>query len=422
MNPQLSTLPYCTKSKAGPACRLSRRTSPMPGFAQHLRTQAARLVSRCLSVSALIRLALVFALALGMLPARAGGVPTHSLLALSGERGWTELHQRYNEVVDRLERAEGLQVVRYDTYSVSLAELGEQARHSDALAAGALAVVYPDIGEPYRSIFANIIEGIEDTVKIAVRHYPIAPNADPADLGAQLKRNGTKVVIALGRQGLKAASIVERDLPVVVGGVLTVPESDSRNVSAISLTPDPALLFERLKSMLPNVKRVLVVYDPQNNDWLIRFARDAARAQGLELVAYEARDLGTAARLYESAFAASDARRDAFWLPQDGTTVDELTILPIVLRESWNRNVPVFSSSFLHVKKGALFALYPNNLELGRALANSALAVMSGQSRRRGVQPLREVHTAVNLRTASHIGLNIGYQQQRSFDFIFPEP
>ena len=96
--------------------------------------------------------------------------------------------------------------------------------------------------------------------------------------------------------------------------------------------------------------------------------------------------------------------------------------MPLVLKESWNRGVPVFSSSFLHVKKGALFALYPNNLELGRNLAVSALSVLAGESRKRGVSPLREVHTAVNLRTASHIGLNIGYQQQRSFDFVFPEP
>jgi len=93
-----------------------------------------------------------------------------------------------------------------------------------------------------------------------------------------------------------------------------------------------------------------------------------------------------------------------------------------VLKESWNRNVPVFSSSFLHVKKGALFALYPNNIELGRSLANAALASVSGDSRWRGIFPLRDVHTAVNLRTASHIGLNLGYQQQRNFDFIFPEP
>jgi putative ABC transport system substrate-binding protein len=82
----------------------------------------------------------------------------------------------------------------------------------------------------------------------------------------------------------------------------------------------------------------------------------------------------------------------------------------------------VFSSSFLHVRKGAMFALYPNNLGLGRDLASSALATLAGESRKRGVSPLREVLTAVNLRTASHIGLNLDYQQQRSFDFVFPEP
>ncbi|RZI43832.1 hypothetical protein EGT07_06705 [Herbaspirillum sp. HC18] len=292
----------------------------------------------------------------------------------------------------------------------------------DAQVAGAVAVVYPDIGEPYRSVFARIIEGIEDGARIAVRNYPIPANQDPAELNAQLKRNGTRVVIALGRQGLRATAALDRDMPVVVGGVLAIPETENRSLMGISLTPDPALLFARLKNLMPGVRRVIVVYDPQHNEWLIKIAREAAKAHGLELAAYEARDLATAARAYESAFSSSDARRDAVWLPQDATTVDENAILPLVLKESWNRNVPVFSSSFLHVKKGALFALYPNNLELGRTLASSALSVMSGEARRRGVQPLREVQTAVNLRTASHIGLAIGYQQQRSFDFIFPEP
>lgn len=312
---------------------------------------------------------------------------------------------------------------RHDFSAISLAELNpDQAKRADGQVAGVVAVVYPDIGEPYRSVFAKIIEGIEDGTKLAVRNYPIGVNHDPAVLNAQLKRNGTKVVIALGRQGLKATNGIDRDIPVVVGGVLAVPEAETRSLTGVSLTPDPALLFARLKSLSPGIKRVLVVYNPQQNDWLIKIARDAAKAHGLELVAHEARDLGTAARMYETVFAGSDARRDAVWLPQDSTTVDETTILPLVLKESWNRNVPVFSSSFLHVKKGALFALYPNNLELGRTLAISALAAMSGDTRRRGVLPLREVQTAVNLRTASHIGLSIGDQQQRSFDFIFPEP
>ena len=285
---------------------------------------------------------------------------------------------------------------------------------------GAIAVVYPDIGEPYRSVFTKIIEGIEQTTRAKVQPYAVGSNLDPVGLAAQLKASGVKVAIALGRQGLKAVSALDRDIPVVVGGVLLLPDAEHRALSGISLTPDPALLFARLKSLQPTVRRVLVVYDPQHNEWLIRLAREAARAQGLELVAHEARDLAGAIRLYEAMFASVDARRDALWLPQDPTTVDEAAVLPLVLRESWNRNVPVFSSSYLHVKKGALFVLYPNNVELGRTLAMSALRILSGDARK-GMVPLREVYTAVNLRTASHIGLNISHQLQRSFDSVFPE-
>jgi len=303
-----------------------------------------------------------------------------------------------------------------------LAANGDHAATHDPGTPGTIAVVYPDLGEPYRSIFAQIVEGIEDKATLAVDTYPVGADSASDGLDAQLRRDRSRIVIALGRQGLKAATALNPALPVIVGGVLAVPAMENRDLLSISLTPDPALLFARLKSLLPGVRRVHVVYSPSRNDWLIKLAHEAAKAQGLDLVTYEANDLGTAVRDYQAAFAASDSHRDAIWLPQDATTVDESTILPLVLRESWNRSVPVFSSSFLHVKKGALFALYPNNLELGKTLAVTAQRVLSGELHRRGLQPLRQVQTAINLRTASHIGLAIDYQQQRSFDFIFPEP
>ncbi|MEO6354841.1 MAG: ABC transporter substrate binding protein [Burkholderiaceae bacterium] len=268
----------------------------------------------------------------------------------------------------------------------------------------------------------EIIEGIEEQTGRRVNTHPVGPNSNASELNGQLKRNGTRVVIALGRQGVRIASGLDRDIAVVVGGVLSVPEAESRDLTGISLTPDPALLFSFLKSLLPGVKRVTVVYNPQNNGWLLKLAQAAAKAQGLELAAHVAPDLATAAHLYEGAFAAADSRLDAIWLPHDATTVDEATIVPLVLKESWNRGVPVFSSSFLHVKKGVLFALYPNNLKLGRDLANSALGILAGEPRERGMSPLRGVYTAVNLRTAGHIGLNINAQQQRSFNSVFPEP
>lgn len=336
-----------------------------------------------------------------------------------------EAHNGAAEVlITRLEPGSQGRNVWYDADPSHLVDADEQSRRQDVsfAAKGPIAVIYPDIGSPFQAVFAKIIEGIEAQAHVRVVSLPIGAHTAPADLNAQLKRNGAKAVIALGRQGLKAAAGVDRDLPVVVGGVLAVPEAESRNLTGVTLTPDPALLFLHLKALLPHIKRVIVVYDPQHNETLIQLAREAARAQGLELVAHEARDLASAVRSYGAAFAFADNQRDAFWLPQDPTTVDDNTVLPLVLKECWNRNAVFFSSSYLHVRKGALFTLYPDNVELGRTLANSALSLLAGENRKRGMVPLREMHTAINLRTANHIGLNLSYQQQRSFDYVFPEP
>lgn len=286
-------------------------------------------------------------------------------------------------------------------------------------ASAALAVIYPDIPEPFRSVFLQIVDGIDDETKLKVRAFPVSAQVDVQDLHAQLRRSNIKAVIALGRQGLKTAAQLDRDIAVTVGGVLSLPEAEQRSLSGISLTPDPALLFARLKTLQPNVKRVWVVFDPKHNDWLMRLAKEATRSMGLELMTQEVPDLSEAVKAHEQVFAGADPKRDAVWLPQDPTTVDEQTVLPLVLRESWQRNVPVFSSSYAHVKKGVLFALYPHNQGLGRSLAATALRGMAGEGRK-GLQPLRDVSVAVNLRTANHLSLSITSEQQRGFNAVFP--
>lgn len=49
---------------------------------------------------------------------------------------------------------------------------------------------------------------------------------------------------------------------------------------------------------------------------------------GLELMAHEAGDPTIALRHYERIVATADPKRDALWLPQDTTTVDDDNILP----------------------------------------------------------------------------------------------
>lgn len=286
---------------------------------------------------------------------------------------------------------------------------------------GPIAVLYPDIGEPYRSVFSKIIEGIEENAQFKVTSYAVGNNFNTLAISDELKRQHIRVVIALGRNGLKAASTLDKEIGVVAGGVVSVPEAEGRNNAILSLAPDPALLFARLKALSPNTQRVFVVFEARQNGWLIKLANEAARSQGIELVAHVASDLKAALPIYQNIFATADAKKDALWLPQDSTTVDESLVLPLVLQESWSRSIPVFSSNVSHVKRGALFALYPNNMEMGRNLAASALGMANGNPAVRGILPLRDVLTAFNTRTASHLGLNPSTAQKKGFNLLFPE-
>jgi len=283
-----------------------------------------------------------------------------------------------------------------------------------------IAVLYPEIGEPYRSVFARIIQGIEEQARGPVTSIAIGASPNSQDVANELRRKDARVVIALGRNGLKMAASLERGMGVVVGGVVAVAEADARNFTVSSLAPDPALLFTRLRGLIPTVKRVLVVYDPVQNDWMIRLARQAAGARGIELVTYEASDLKTALLHYQTIVATMESGRDALWLPLDSTTVHEVAVLPLVLQEAWKRNLAVFSSNVAHVRRGALFSLYPNNLEVGRNLADYALGYLAATAPPRGMMPLKAVQLAVNVRTAAHLGIDTA-GKQAGFDLVFPE-
>ncbi len=294
------------------------------------------------------------------------------------------------------------------------------SKRSDSLwPNGVIAVLYPNTREPFRSVFMEMIKGIEEQTKRTVLALPIEnERIEPAELNEQIRRNDIKAVIALGNVGMKAAASIEQDVPLVVGGIFSTTDQDQKSLTGISLTPDPAVLFSKLKTLLPETKKVIVVYNPQSNESLIKLARQAAKMQGISLQVFEARTLAEAGRAYEMIFKNPDKQNTALWLPNDRISVEENTILPLILKEAWNTSLPFFSSSLGHVKMGALFGCSPNNTELGRNLGISAMSMMAGENRKKGVSLLREVFIGVNLRTASHLGLEV---DRRSFDISYPE-
>ncbi|MFG6431002.1 ABC transporter substrate binding protein [Roseateles sp. LYH14W] len=283
-----------------------------------------------------------------------------------------------------------------------------------------LAVVYPELGEPFRQVFASILEGIEDKLGGPVASVAMASNANPALVADDIRKRDLQVLIGLGRGGMRVASALAGEMPVLVGCVVSVQEAEARSFPVHTLAPDPALMLGRLKRLRPGTRRVHLVCDPKLNAWLVRLAREAARAEGLELLAQEVVNQAEALRAYTQLLAAADPARDALWLPQDPTSVDDGIVLPLVLKEGWNRNIAVFSSHLAHVRRGALFSLYPDNHELGRTLAASAQRLVAGsRTGMTGVLPLRQARAAINIRTAAHLGIDVAAVQS-GFDLVYP--
>lgn len=289
---------------------------------------------------------------------------------------------------------------------------------------GKTAVLYPEIREPFRSVFMNIVKGIDDALDDSVDTRALKDSDTPADILAWAKERGLRSIITLGNHGFSMSSELSSELPVVIGAVNMSSELLAKPYYGITLNPDPASLLQRLKAVAPKVTRVIVVYQHQQDSWMIEQATKAAQILGIELRAVAVENIQEAANKYREILNNQQSDTDALWLPQDSAVLDEQAILPMILKEAWDRRLIVFSSNPAFVKRGVLFALYPDNYNMGRSLGAMANKIQAaghqGESGVRHIEPLRDLLIAFNVRTAAHLDIRYTRDDLNGFDLVFP--
>ncbi len=278
-----------------------------------------------------------------------------------------------------------------------------------------VAVIYPQVQSAYARVFENIIDGIDAADGIQVLSKTISEGSEVDELNRWLDSEQADALIALGQHGYKIAKQLPSSRPMVVGAALVTPN----HLNGISLAADPEQFFKRLGNLTPPVKRVYLVYSEQNNGWLIPLAQAAAKRHSVELHSYEADDTRTAVRTYRDILGEVKDLQDAIWLPLDNIAPDE-AVLPMVLEAAWEKKLVVFSNNPSHVKKGALFSLFPDHREMGEELARMVIRLMRGTGAPPGIVPLQDLKVAVNLRTASHLGMLFTPTQRSGFALIYP--
>lgn len=275
-----------------------------------------------------------------------------------------------------------------------------------------LVIIYPEVREPFARIFEEVVRGAEEGYQQEVRRVSMADNQSPVDFVHVLDQSSP--VLVLGNRLARQVTEHNADRRLIVGAV----NSEYNNVFGITLVPDAAVVAAKLPLLVPDVRTVHIVTNPDNNLLDFDHVTTVLQQQGIELSIHRAEDVRVAAGVYRDLMPTL-SEQDAVWILPKGSFVNN-AVLAILLHESWEKHFVVFSSNPIHVKRGALFSIYPNNYKMGLSLGRMAWDIAQGNSPQRQMQALDDVFVTVNERTSNHLGINLSDDIRSHIDLILP--
>ncbi|HTY04194.1 MAG TPA: hypothetical protein VMC81_10740 [Rhodocyclaceae bacterium] len=285
----------------------------------------------------------------------------------------------------------------------------------DALAQTRIAVLFPDSAPAVTKLYRTIIDGMATAGDVRIESRAVSESASPDEIKAWVLEQRSHAMVILG--DVPPASL--ESLPATMTMVRGASALNDNAQSGVSLASSPAQVFNRLRQIKPDVERLFVVYRPQSTGWLLAAARAAARDIGLELNASACDDVQQSVAAFGRILQQARPGKDAIWLTLD-PVVPINQMLPVLLRESWDRHLLLVSNNPMDVAKGALFALYPDYPAMGRQLAERVKRQIARPALS-GPEPSERLRSAINVRTASHLGIVPGERELQGFDRVFPE-
>ena len=246
-----------------------------------------------------------------------------------------------------------------------------------------------------------------------VYRFANANSAQLSPLAGDLVALKPKILVGIGGDVVKALVEASKGSIPVVGGVSDNPVSaglaDSlarpgKNFTGVTFLTDEmaAKRMELLNEVIPNVKRVAVIYNPQHFDNELAFARRAAGSLSIELSIHPIVHAGELeAVLRDAMIKRSDA---IFVIASRLTNLLSDKIAQFGLQEK----VPVVAAWREFTNNGALLSYGPDRILQARRIAEYVQKVLNNS--KPGDLPIEQptkFELVLNLKTARTIGLAI---------------
>jgi putative ABC transport system substrate-binding protein len=274
--------------------------------------------------------------------------------------------------------------------------------------------------------YNQAVEGLKKTfaardlaVQIREVELPSEPTKEEPFLRA-LEKSGPDLVVTVGTQATLSVVRTIKRAPVVFSLVLFSEESESllqnrpANVTGSAMDIPINLQFQRLQEVIPELKRVGVIFNPQNSMGEIEDARRAAREIGLTLVEIPVTNESEVLQQVEGL----KGKVDVLWSVADSTVFTPRSVDSILLF-TLRDGIPFVGLSPSFVKAGALLSFSCDYQDVGSQSAEQALEILAGKSPAEvSVAYPRRISLFLNLNTARAIHLEISQKLQSQVEFM----
>jgi len=239
------------------------------------------------------------------------------------------------------------------------------------------------------------LRAVENTAKELERAKVslIVTAATSVSLAAQKATEKTPIVFVAGTN------------PVTVGLVdsIRVPGGRLTGVQ-IRATDVIGKRFELLREIIPDLRRVITFYNPNNRSAIeaAKEAREAARILGLELVE---RKVASVDELQKELQAFKSGEADAFFAVSDAMIDNQIQS---VIDMSKAKKLPTMLYESVEVEQGGLASYSSDFKDAGHLSAKYVQQILAGASPSQlPVEGIDKLKFVINLRTAKQIGLSI---------------
>jgi putative tryptophan/tyrosine transport system substrate-binding protein len=242
--------------------------------------------------------------------------------------------------------------------------------------------------------------------------------AQGQDLARRIRASNAKVVLAVGLKAALTAMLEILDIPVIYCLVLN-PEKyglPTSNMVGLSLDIPFRQHLKALQTLVPNVSRIGVLFDPQKTDGIQRQLLRDAKTLGIRIVSekvHREQDV-------PQAFNAIKNQIDALWLLPDSTVLTEHT-LDFLISTTLEANIPLVGFSAGLVRSGALVGAFFDYADIGKQaarLSQQLIGQTSSSLLGTIIQPER-IHQAVNQKSARFLNLSLNPDVLKQFDEQF---